>query len=59
MEACLARQSKSGTREDNRVRIAVQLSFGVADDRGSQYTEGEVGRSIKQLNGGTGFKIRR
>ena len=57
MEACLDRQPKNGTREDNRVQRAVQLSLGVADGRGGQYTEGEGGGSRKQTNGGTGFKI--
>ena len=58
-EACLARQSNTGTREENRVQRAVQLSIGVADGRGSQYTEGEGDGSRKQSNGGTGFNIRR
>ena len=47
MEDCLARQSKTGTREENRVQRAVQLSLGVADRRGIQYTECEGDRSIK------------
>ena len=59
METCLVRQSKTGTREENKVRIAVQISLGVTDGRGGQYTEGEGGGSRKQSNGGTGFKIRR
>ena len=41
MEAYLARQSKTEIREDNKVRRVVQISFGVADGRGGQYTEGE------------------
>ena len=55
MEACLDRRSKTGTRRENRVQRAVLLSFRVVDGRGSQYMEGEGGRSIKQSNGGTGF----
>ena len=57
--ACLARRSKTGTREYNRVLRVVQISIGVTNGRGVQYTEGEGDGSIKQLNGGTGFKIRR
>ena len=57
MEACLDRQSKTGTREDNIVRRAVQLSLGVADEKGSQYTEGKGDGSRIQLNGGMGIKI--
>ena len=59
MEACLARQSKTGRREENMVQRAVQLSIGVVDGRGGQYTDGEGGGSIRQSNGGMGFKIRR
>ena len=56
-EACLNRRSKTGRREDNRVRRAVLLSMGVVDGRGIQYTEGEGDGSIKKSNGGTWFKI--
>ena len=56
MEDCLARQSKTGTREDNRVRRAVQLSIGVADGRGSQYKKGEGDGYRKQSNGGKGLR---
>ena len=59
MEAYLDRQSKTGTRDDNRVRRVLQLSLRVADGRVSHYTEDERDRSRKQLNVGTGFKIRR
>ena len=59
MEACLARKSKTGTREDNRVQRTVQLSVRVADGRKSQYTESEGDGSRKHSNSGTGFKIRR
>ena len=59
MEACLAWQSKTGTMEDNRVKWAVQIIIGMADGRGSQYTEGEGDESRKQSNSGMGFKIRR
>ena len=59
MEACLLRRYNTGTREDNRVRRAVQLSLGVADGRGGQYMEVEGVGSRKQYNVGTGFKIRR
>ena len=55
----MARRSKTGMREENRVKRAVQLSLRVADGRRSQYTKGEEGGSIKQSKGGTGFKIRR
>ena len=41
MEACLDRRSKNGTRVENWIQRAVQLSLRVADRRGSQYTEGE------------------
>ena len=41
MEACLSRSSNTGTRVENRVQRAVQLSLRVADGRVSQYTEGE------------------
>ena len=58
MEACLDRQSKTGTREDNRVRRAVQLILGVAYGRGSKYMEREGEGSRKQSNNGTGFKVR-
>ena len=58
-EDFLDRQSKTGTREDIRVRRAVHLSIGVPDGRGVQYTEGEGGGSRKQSNGGMGYKIRR
>ena len=54
----LARQSKTGTRQDNRVQIAVNLSIGVADGSGNQYTEGVGDGSGKQFNGVIGFKIR-
>ena len=57
MKACFARRSKTGTREDNRLQRAVHLSLGVADGKGSQFTEGEGDGSRKQTNGGTGFKI--
>ena len=57
MEDCLARQSKTGTREENRVRREVQLSIGVADGRGSQYTEGEGGDPENSQTMGRGFKI--
>ena len=33
MEACLFRQSNTGTREENRVLREVQISLGVADGR--------------------------
>ena len=59
MEACLVRQSKTGTREDNRVRRTLQISLRVADGRGGQYIEGEWDGSRKQSNVETGFKIRR
>ena len=58
MEACLDRKSKTGTREDNRVQRAVQLSLRVADGRRNQYTEGKMDRYRKQSSGWTGFKIR-
>ena len=58
MENCFARQSKSGTRQNNRLQIAVNLSIGVADGSGSQYTEGVRYGSRKQLNSVTEFKIR-
>ena len=58
MEACLVRLSNTGTREDNRVQRALQLSLRVVDGRGSQYTEGEGDEYRKQSNSGTGFKIR-
>ena len=57
VEASFVKQSKTGTREENMVRRAVHLSLGVADGRGSQYTEGEGDGSIKKSNGGMGFKI--
>ena len=47
MEACLSRQSTTGTREENRVNIAVQLGLRVEDGRGGHYTEGEGCGSIK------------
>ena len=59
MEACLARKSKTVTREDNRVQRTVQLSVRVADGRKSQYTESEGDGSRKQPKGWMGFKIRR
>ena len=58
MENCFARQSKSGTRQNNRVQITVNLSIGMADGSGSQYTEGVEEGYRKQLKGVTGFKIR-
>ena len=58
MGACLAKQSKTGTREGNGVQRLVQLSLGVADGRRIQYTEGEGVGFRKQSNGGTEFKIR-
>ena len=58
MEACLARQYNTGTREDNRAQREVHLSLSVAYGRGSQYTEGEEGGYRIQSNGGRGFKIR-
>ena len=53
-DACLARQSKTGMRVENRVQRAVQLSQRVADGRGGRDTEGEGGGSRKNSNGGTG-----
>ena len=41
VEDYFAGRSKTGTRKDNRVQRAVQLDIGVADGRGSEYTEGE------------------
>ena len=41
MKAYLARQSKNGTKVENRVQKAVHLSLRVEDGRGSQCTEGE------------------
>ena len=55
MEGCLDRRSKTGTRVENWVQRAVQISIRVADGRGGQYTEGERDRSRKHANGGTGF----
>ena len=55
MEACSARRFKTGTRVENWVQRAVQISLRVAYGRGSQYTEVEGSGSRKQLNGGTGF----
>ena len=55
MDACLASQSKNGMKVKNRVQREVELSLRVADGRGGWDTEGEGDRSIKQLNGGTGF----
>ena len=40
---------------EHRVQREVELSLRVADGRGGWDTEGEGDRSIKQLNGGTGF----
>ena len=57
-EDFLARQSMTGTSQKNRVQRAVNLSIGVADGSGSQYTEGVGDGSRKQFNGVTGFKIR-
>ena len=59
MEDFLVRQSKTGTRQNNRLQRAVNLSIGMADGGESQYTEGVGDGSRKQLNGVTGFKIRR
>ena len=58
IEACLAWQSNTGTREDNRFRRELQLIIGVAYGRGGQYTECGRDGSIKQLNGGMLFNIR-
>ena len=57
IDACLARHSKTETTMENRVRTAMQLSFRVADGRGSQYTEDEGDESRKNFNSGTGFNI--
>ena len=54
-EACLARQSNTGLREENWVQIVVHISHGVADWREIQYTKGEGDGSRNQSNGGTGF----
>ena len=59
MKACLARQSKTRTREENRLQRTVQISIKVSDGRGNHYTKSEGDISRKQLNGGTGFKTRR
>ena len=56
MEYCLTRKSKTGAREENWVQIAVQLSLGVADGRGSQYTEDEGGGSRKSQTMGQGLR---
>ena len=59
MDTCLDRPSNTGIRVENWVQRSVHLSIRVEDVRGFQDTEGEGGGSIKQSNGGTGFKIRR
>ena len=58
MEAYLARQSKTGTKLENRVQRVVHLSLRVEDGRGSQYTEGEGDGYRKIRTVGRGVKIR-
>ena len=60
VEACLDRLSKTGTRVENRVQRAVQLSLRVAYGRDGFITRRvKGGGSIKQSTMGQGFKIRR
>ena len=55
MDACFARRSNTGTRVENWLQRAVQVSLRVTDGRGSRDTEGGGEGYIKQLNSGTGF----
>ena len=55
MDASLARRSKTRTRMENWVQIAVQLGQRMLDGRGSRETEGEGEGYRKQSNGETGI----